>query len=445
MTNNSNVLYELTPYEKMQIGEIRQWKAKEPGVVNKLAGTALNPLTKILQKAIPEVLIAEFLGFSQSVAKTFVDSSDIEIYAGIRDIKELRGRNLKLSDDLADKVHKRAVALAAAEGAGTGVLGLPGLLIDIPSLITLALRTIHKIGMCYGYEGTDENDKIFILSILSISSANSTAEKSEALRVVRSIHNTLADEALYIMLRQLGERLSVNLAKRKALAAIPLVGAVVDGSVNGWYINDVAWTARRSFQERWLIDSGKVNSSKFSVQKAENLIHKVEVKTNISDTNVNETGMDDANINEISTDATDTSEININETSTSKADTSRTNTGKVRILDYKGKKISFVDFSGCSKASEVYTIINEFNVLIQSINPPLLLVNVERMDFNPEIIKVFNAFADQKRNHIKALAVLGISGFQKIIFKTATGSLRIHIDAYPSSQQLSALEWLSKF
>ena len=96
-------------------------------------------------------------------------------------------------------------------------------------------------------------------------------------------------------------------------------------------------------------------------------------------------------------------------------------------------------------ASEVYTRVNEFDVLIQPAIPPLLLVNVGDIDFNSEIIKVFNDFANKKSQYIKALAVLGISGLQKIFLKAATGSLGIHIEAYPSSQKLEALEWLSMF
>ena len=39
---------------------------------------------------------------------------------------------------------------------------------------------------------------------------------------------------------------------RKAASVVPVMGAVVGGSVNAWYIYDVARVARYCFQERWL-------------------------------------------------------------------------------------------------------------------------------------------------------------------------------------------------
>lgn len=160
-------------------------------------------------------------------------------------------------------------------GGTTGAFGLAGAAIDIPTIITLALRTIHKIGICYGYECNSEVDKKFVLGILSASGANSMEEKNIAITMLKSLETTVAkqtwkimsekavthplsQEAAVIALRNLSKQLGINLTKRKALQAIPVIGAVVGGSTNGWYIKDVSWAARRAFQERWLRDNGKI-------------------------------------------------------------------------------------------------------------------------------------------------------------------------------------------
>jgi hypothetical protein len=52
--------------------------------------------------------------------------------------------------------------------------------------------------------------------------------------------------------------LGINITKRKALQAIPVIGAGVGASLNGWYIKEVGWAARRAFQERWFIDNRKL-------------------------------------------------------------------------------------------------------------------------------------------------------------------------------------------
>ena len=35
---------------------------------------------------------------------------------------------------------------------------------------------------------------------------------------------------------------------------------MVGGSANGWWMKEVGWAARRAFQERWLLDAGKLEA-----------------------------------------------------------------------------------------------------------------------------------------------------------------------------------------
>jgi len=129
--------------------------------------------------------------------------------------------------------------------------------------------------MCYGYECCNELDQNFALGVLSASGANSMKEKVAALATLRTIEVTLvkqtwkamaekaaglqfSKEAGIIAIRNLAKQLGINLTKRKALQAIPFIGAAVGASVNGWYIKEVGWAARRAFQERWLTDNHKV-------------------------------------------------------------------------------------------------------------------------------------------------------------------------------------------
>jgi len=184
-------------------------------------------------------------------------------------------RGLAVSDGLAETVHNWAIGIAAAEGTGTGIVGLLAMPIDIPFHITHALRTIHKIGVCYGFEADGENDDQFVFGILSSASASSVEEKVAALAPLRSIQVTLAkttwkkmaekavqnpicNETVLLTLKTLAKQLGVTLTKKKALAAIPVIGGPVGGTVNARYIRQVGWSARRAFQERWLMANKKV-------------------------------------------------------------------------------------------------------------------------------------------------------------------------------------------
>lgn len=74
----------------------------------------------------------------------------------------------------------------------------------------------------------------------------------------KAAQQQLSKEAAILAIRNLAKQLGVNLTKRRAMAAIPAIGAAVGGSVNGWYLKEVGWAARRAFQEHWLTDNGKV-------------------------------------------------------------------------------------------------------------------------------------------------------------------------------------------
>lgn len=265
----------LSDYEKSQVTEIEAWKKEEPGVISQAIGIVTSPITWVVEQIIPETAIKAALDLSNTIGNWLTDLDDIKRDGNVEIIEELKYKDLELSDRLADEVHNWAIGIAAAEGAGTGFLGIAGIAADIPLIITIALRTIHKIGACYGYETKTKEDYDFCLGVLSASGANSYQEKIASLQFLRSIEvilakqtwekiagtvaqNQFSKEAGILLIKNLAKQLGINLTKRKAMAVIPVIGAAIGGSVNGWYLKEVGWAARRAFQERWLIDNQKI-------------------------------------------------------------------------------------------------------------------------------------------------------------------------------------------
>lgn len=113
---------------------------------------------------------------------------------------------MELCDNLADEVHNWAIGIASAEGGVVGALGIAGMAADFPAIITLALRTIHKIGICYGYEAKTELDNQFVLGILSASGANSVKEKEMALLTLKNIETMLIKQSWKTMAKEAAEQ-----------------------------------------------------------------------------------------------------------------------------------------------------------------------------------------------------------------------------------------------
>lgn len=264
----------LNAYEREQIERIRAWKSENPSIVIRTIEVIAYPITRYIQEAVPDTALQWAFDAANYLASEAADTGDILKTAGVNNIGILRNKDFRLSDDLADSVHNWAIGLAAASGGAAGAAGILGLAVDIPAVILLALRTIHKIGLCYGYECRSEMDRRFALGVLAASCATSMSEKTEALSVLRMIEAAIAQrtframskkaagrqlsrEGSVLAIRGLARQIGINLSKRKAAQVIPVIGAAVSASVNGWYIRDVGWAARRAFQERWLVDNRK--------------------------------------------------------------------------------------------------------------------------------------------------------------------------------------------
>jgi hypothetical protein len=266
---------ELSEYEAQQASSITAWKAAAPSVADQAFGVVLQPAAWLIQRVVPEAAVKAAIDGASRLGRSLADRADVLRDAGVSDIAALREGELAVCDRLADGVHNWAIGMAAAEGTATGALGLLSAPVDIPAIITLALRTIHKVGLCYGYASSTEEDETFVRGILAASGANSMEEKIAALAALnalrtvllqqswktigqKALQDRLGKEAILVLIRNLGKQVGINVTKRRALAAIPAIGAVIGGSVNAWYLKEVGWAARRAFQERWLIDGGKL-------------------------------------------------------------------------------------------------------------------------------------------------------------------------------------------
>lgn len=241
---------------------IAAWRADAPGVVTHLLGYAATPVSWLLQTLVPQRAIESAISGLDWLAKHSLSP------AHTKDFNDIRacdcGGNMAVN---------RAVAMAIVEGGAAGFLGLVALPLDIPAVVTLALRTIRQVGVEYGYSENNEEERRFTLSILAAAGANTQVEKTAALAAAAAVMNVLTNttwkamaakaagggisvEAAVIGVRSLAKQLGVNLTKRKALAAVPVIGAAVGASMNGWFIREVGVAAQRLYQERWLRDRG---------------------------------------------------------------------------------------------------------------------------------------------------------------------------------------------
>ncbi len=191
--------------------------------------------------------------------------------------------DLRECDRRAGEVQTFHIGLAVAEGGAAGFFGLAAMAVDIPALLTLALRMIRQVGIEYGYAEDNEAERQFCFSMMQSASANTVEEKLAAQFVLAELGNMIAKqtwkamaekaagnllskEAAMTALRALAKQVGVTLTKRKALEAIPVMGAVVGAASNAWFLREVGVTAEMAYRERWLLEHATEELSEMALE-----------------------------------------------------------------------------------------------------------------------------------------------------------------------------------
>lgn len=153
-------------------------------------------------------------------------------------------------------------ALALAEGAGAGALGLAGIAVDVPALLALNLRAISEYASYYGVDVSTEGERLLALQVLSLGSAPSQAarvammaemNKVMVMVVKRKTWAELERSVVVKMIQELAKALGLRLTKAKLAQIIPAVGAVVGGGYNAWYTAQVTRDAAMVYRQRFLL------------------------------------------------------------------------------------------------------------------------------------------------------------------------------------------------
>lgn len=260
----------LTTYEEQQLREIREWQTQSPGWGTRLLAKPGSKVAGAVQALVPEDAIRAALEGVNRVAEKLSDERSILKRAGVTELDDLRRMKLEDCDALMRTEQRRAMAMGGVGGAAFGIAGAAGMVADVPALIALALRTIHRVGLCYGEDLRQAGQRRLAIGVFALASANSLEEKHSAVLALREFNaeglneaawrdgveraaeREFAKEAAVFSLNNLASRLGINLGKRKAAGVLPVIGALVGGSVNAWYLYDVAQVSRYVFQERWL-------------------------------------------------------------------------------------------------------------------------------------------------------------------------------------------------
>lgn len=268
-----------TPYELRVRDEVAAWRAeRDGGVVARALGGGMRWIGTHVSKVLPDKLSATVARAVLGALEMLRDGSywtysDALI---LRDAKalglqidtlaELRQVDMRLLDRLARKQFTANKVLAALEGAGLGAMGLVAVAADIPLLFGLAFRATQQIGASYGFDMSDPRMEVVVLHVLSAGSATGEAAKAAALtdmhvaakmftkswtyqRIAEETATGVVAQALKEATRRLPAEIARNITKATLAKSIPVVGAVVGGGFNYWFLSSTTRSAYMLFRE----------------------------------------------------------------------------------------------------------------------------------------------------------------------------------------------------
>ncbi len=288
----------LNSTEKKLLKEVEQWQKTGPGFLSRATHLATKPIVWAADKIIPQSVKGAIGGVTdrivdklQNVSQWTVSEKDVlsqtkEFEINSETILELKNASVFDLIHFSENFTKNNSQIAMAEGFGTGLLGWPGLIADLPALFTLSFRLIYQTSLCFGYaidkvpdgEEGESFEMGYMLRIFKIAASSTKEKKIEGIADLKRYedkhpHFVKRDGLVehhrqgsdYVR-EQVGKTLGVNLTRvlineivketfsRKAFTSIPGIGAVLTAGFNYYYVQDIGQTASFIYRERFLLD-----------------------------------------------------------------------------------------------------------------------------------------------------------------------------------------------
>src|SRR6202040_3620626 len=147
-------------------------------------------------------------------------------------------------DDVARRIIRSGMKIAAAEGAGLGMGGIFTMLPDLSILAGITLRTIQKLSLIYGFEYNTEEETaelwIAAASAAGVDISREVLEKEVVNRFVPRVIQRIAAQA------------STEVVEKWSGRLIPLASSLIGAGLNYYFVRAWGERARSHFRKRHL-------------------------------------------------------------------------------------------------------------------------------------------------------------------------------------------------
>lgn len=266
----------MNPYDTQALDEIIKWRTPSDSAISKF----LKPVTEKVEQAgdwaadtrVGVVVLKAIAGVvsvvNDAAAWTVRADAILKEYRSdgafdVHNLDDIHRLPLKSVEKTVGFLAAKYKTIALAEGTAAGTAGLPGMVVDIPALVALALRAVNEYATYYGYDVSLESERYVAMTVLALATGGDTAAKQAAMAEVakatvmaakKKTWDELQRVAVVRLIQKLAEQLGIRLTKAKLAQMLPVFGGLVGGGFNAWYLSKVCFAARMVYRERFLRD-----------------------------------------------------------------------------------------------------------------------------------------------------------------------------------------------
>jgi len=160
-------------------------------------------------------------------------------------------------DDLAERVIRSGMKVAAAEGAGLGLGGIMTIVPDLSFLAGITLRTIQKLSLVYGFEYSNDEE----IAELWIAAASAAGVDISRDLLEKEIINKFVPRVI----QRIAAQASKEVVEKWAGRLIPLASSVIGAGLNYYFVRAWGERARRHFRERHMQARSRLSAAQTRV------------------------------------------------------------------------------------------------------------------------------------------------------------------------------------
>jgi hypothetical protein len=254
--------------------EIEDWQRSrfKTGLAPALLDLIFYPVDRIVDFVIPDRVIEKALKpimgtlrMLQGSSQVFVDREEVikkvnDAGLSVERLEDFKDIPISYLDVLARSLFDKSTMFAALQGAGLGAGSYALMLIDLPVLFTVGLKTVLQIGACYGYEPRSAEEEEFALRIFCIASADGGERENEMGRmdelIVSFVKGVFSNElgilATEETIQGFMNKNVRRLVKKGLTRRLPLAGIALGSGFNYLFTKEMAIYGYMFYRKRFL-------------------------------------------------------------------------------------------------------------------------------------------------------------------------------------------------